>query len=113
MVADSAASPDSKSGSKKSPSAYFVGGTALEGDDWRTLVEAIAVDAYIRHILTSAETRATNLRRETAEYETSRAARGSRTSFWNRTAVRAAHAATVGRRRSGGSVPSPAMERGE
>ena len=83
-----------------------------------TCVEAILVDAYSSFILRQAQNQAADLRRETAEYAMSRAARGSRTSLWTRSVVRAArgaqaaHAATAARRRVAPG-PSPTVLRAE
>ncbi len=70
-----------------------------------TPVEAILVDAYSSYILKQAQTQASDLRRETAEYAMSRAARRSRLSLWTRTIGRAA---TAARRQAGvrGSAPT-------
>lgn len=74
------------------------------------------MDAYSSYILTLAEAQASYLRRETAEYGMSRAARGSRISRWTRTVVGAVHAvraATAARRRTGGPAPSPTVLRAQ
>lgn len=73
----------------------------------------IPVDAYSSCILRLSEARASELRREEAEYALSRAARSSRISLWARTVAKArsARAATPARRRTGGPGHWPTERR--